>query len=422
MHVSGIRALPCTALAVALALLSFGSSARAATAPLTFNIGAGSSFDGAVRGNLTLTVITGTGRVSMSVSSTLLFGLSGTGTLNMNVAAGQTVGLAVAESNNTFSVVPTGSFTVDAPDNKVDAIPGVLDGGAPGSDGKWDMDVTTGQFGASVLRDLSVAVPDIGLNIQPGGGAINGTVNGNISLSFITLGVTGNVALTLSQVINAGLFGLTIDQADPYDLDPTSITNFGNGSHQLGPTLPDLSEESFVLPEVDVAGTVGGEFLANGHATLNAGILGTIFNQQILTNESIGALAEAIDFNTLLPGLLELLHFDTANVDYDDVSAVLVAGTGDEFLPFDIDLDEQVIPFAFNVPNPGTGNPRAQANVEGSFTLKISGSLEVNLNALLQGDKLTNAVNVVPEPSSFVLCGLAALGIVPVVWRRRKQR
>lgn len=407
-------------IASAFLLGVFAAHARAATAPLTFNIGAGSSFAGALGGNLTLTLVSGTGTVTMRFSSTIIFQVTGSASATINMAANQTAGITLNTANNTFNVQPAGSFTVHAQDDLQDATPGVLDGGIPGSDGKWDDADLDSVFTTTKVTGLNATVPNINANATILPHTLGGSINGTATIFSIPINVNGNLGVQVASV-NAGLSGLTIGQNSDTDVVLDPIDNFGDGNHVLG-NLPDLSGEQTVLQDTAIDGTVGGAIAGNVNANINTtGIVINLFNGPLLTNQSLGSIAEAIDLDEILPMLLQVLHHDTANLDYDDVSASIQTGTAGQFIDIPVDMPITNVPFNTTFAQ-NTGSPRFTGTIGGNLAFRITGNLQVKADIFLQGQQRANDVNVVPEPTSLALLGLGALGIVPFVRRRLRQR
>jgi hypothetical protein len=366
-----------------------------------------------------------------------------------------------------FASSVNGALSVTAGDNTANAVVGVLDGGVPGSDGKWDDPTQTGILNNAQANSFNVALDNpinAAANVTGSLGAafpndvvIPNVITGTFDVDLVIKN-SSNVNLNFSPVQNISLQNLTISSAVPIPLDIALAGNFVDGAHPVpgaNATL-DLSAGGLNV----VATTISGNLVADLMGTITGSIdlradisvlgLFTIpVNFDNVIDGDIGGgtislfeLNEAISLaDQELPFAITVLHQADANVDFDDVIASLASGTLGLTVPIDLsqenvllaipptsfEIGNQITPGAYNFPVSGTGYngtihlQHLAASLTGNVVLDLDASFELgaDLLATALGESL---INVVPEPGSMSLMAFAGLGLAGYFVRHRRRK
>ena len=154
----------------------------------------------------------------------------------------------------------------------------------------------------------------------------------------------------------------------------------------------------------------------NGHNITVAQILNeAVLNTGVLTKQGTGTLT-----------LTGALHFQggtdiqagTVNISTGAATQIgNVNGAG----TLDVENATSLSAFSVNVGNVtiGAGSSLATANV-GTNTLTIGAGSTVTITAIPGGPLAGGGLTVVPEPGTFAMLAMAALGLMAAAWRRRK--
>jgi len=362
-----------------------------------------------------------------------------------------------------FSSGITGSFDVTAGDNLANGVIGALDGGVPGSDGKWDDPGATGILNGAYAGNISVSAGSpinatanvtgsIGANI-PNNVVIPGAVNAGVVQGDLVVKNTSKLTVAFDPVQNISLQNLSISSSGPVSLaDPSFSNNFVEGAHPVSPTMLDLSTSGADLVSTRISGTLVADLTGTISGSIDlAANLKLVFGSfsinltTIDINDAVNGvlgggtlidLNEAVELNDQeLPFVIDVIHNASGDLDFDDIAAALLSGSGGLTVP--IDLTEAGLSIA--IPSsPFAIGPLAPINVNtsgqrGTVTVQtLSGTLggNVNLDLIanldLQADLVAGAlkeaaINVVPEPGSMLLMAFAGIGLVGFGTRRRRK-
>lgn len=465
-----------SALCSALALLGTAYG-QTATQTLNFNSGSfsgtlGGGIDVIVKSQNTAGTVFTQGMLNVTdldietkrdSSSNFLFPNS---TSNNNTAstviniAPTTIGIDVPTAN--FNSPITGSMDVTAGDNLANGVVGVLDGGVPGSDGKWDDPGQTGILNSASASNINVALSNpINATANVSGG-IAASIPNNITIPNIVdtsilnvdlvLKNSSTVAVNFQPVQSLSIANLAISAPQPIALPSPLAGNFIEGAHPVpgASAMLDLSAGGAGL----VSTTISGDLIADIMGTITGNLdlraelsliglinFGVDFND-VVDGELSEGVVSLIDLNedialndVSLPFIIQVLHDANTDVDFDDVVAQLMSGTLGLTLPIalmeqDIVLDLPATDFqiqnqSFNADvglftNGSVILHNLEATLGGQIVLDIDAELE--LNATLLAEALQeNAINVVPEPGSVLLMAFAGIGLVGYGLRRRRK-
>ncbi len=459
------------------------STARAQTATHTETISGGTGFSGTLGGDITIDV------KSQNTAQTVLtqgmlnvtdldievkndggfLNAFPNDTSNNNTASTPiditptTIGINIPTTS--FSSSVSGTFDVTAGDNLANDVVGVLDGGVPGSDGKWDDPNGTGILNNATAQNFNVGVDDPISATASVTGSINAGIPSDVTIPDIVdttifnadlrVKSSSNVQVNFSPSQNVSLANLSIGATTPVDLNVPLAGNFTDGNHPVsganGATLTlDLSAGGGDL----VATTISGDLVADIMGTISGnidiaadisiiGLINFTINQDNVVNGllsdgtvSLLDLSENLSLPSVdLPFTIQVLHEANTNVDFDDVFAQLQSGTLG--LTFPIALSEQDL--VLDLPatsfelselsthvDAGLGQHgdviihHLAATLGGQLVLDVGADLELNANLLATAYD-NSAINVVPEPGSVTLLAFAGVGLVGYCLRRRRR-
>lgn len=359
--------------------------AYGATATQNLTISGGTGFSGTIGGDITAVVKNQTTDGSVKTQGLLnitdldiqtkssggFFNVFPNSTSNNNTAstkiniAPTTVGINIPTTP--FSSPVSGAVSVTAGDNVADEVPGSIDPGVPGSDGKWDDPAKTGilngasadSFGVSLNNDINAAATVSG-GFQasiPSNVTIPNVVNTTFLDVDLVLKNSSTVSVNFAPSQNMSLKNLTLTTSSPIALGSPS-TNFTPTAHPTGYPQLDLSTAGAGLVQTTVSGTLVADLMGtvDGSIDLRANIevIGIItfpvdFDNAIDGQLSNGvvpliALNESIALPDVeLPFFFSVLHSPTANIDVDDVFASLATGTFGLTLPVSVSEPDVVL-------------------------------------------------------------------------------
>jgi hypothetical protein len=465
------RVLSSSALCAALA---FGGSAFGQTATQNLPINTG-SFSGNLGGTITADVKNTSGAVLDINTLRIITQKTGGGFFNVfpnsdtttnpapipiSIGASQ-VGINIPTTP--FNSGITGSFDVTAGDNLANAVPGVLDGGVPGSDGKWDDPGQTGILNNASASNINVSLGSpinatanvsgsIGASI-PNNITVPGAVNAGLIQGDLIVKNSSNLAVTFDPVQQVSIQNLSISSPGPVPLDyPGGPGNFVDGAHPVSPMMLDLSTQGADLVSTtisgtlvaDITGTISGSIDLAANLRLSfSGIninLSTI-NIDDAVNGVLGGgtlidLNEGISLSdTELPFVINVIHNASGDVDFDDVAASLMSGSLGLTVPISLSqpgLSIAIPSSPFSI-GPLPAIPVNSSGQQGNVIVQtLSGTLGGNINLdltanlglqadLVAGALKTAAINVVPEPGSVLLMAFAGLGLAGYGIRRRRK-
>jgi hypothetical protein len=455
------------------AFLALSTAVQAQTATQTLNFDGTSSFSGALGGTITGTVL-GTSSAQINITDLDVRTVSDGGFLNVfpnssttnNTA---TIPIAVNPSSvnitiptTNFSSPLTGSFDVTAGDNLANGVVGALDGGVPGSDGKWDDPLSTGILNnatASNFQGTLTNAINAPANVS---GGISASVPSNVTIpnvidtSIIDADLivknSSNVQVNFSPAQNISLQNLSLGATTPVSLNNPASGNFVDGAHPVpgaSATL-DLSAGGADLVSTTITGTIVSDIMGTitGSIDLAAaiklpiiGTVGTFDIDNVIDGELSDGEVSLIDLNedislsdTELPFVITVLHEANTDVDFDDVAASIASGTLGLSFPISITQSGVAIDLpATTFEESGLSFHVNQSGQKGTVYLdhlaaSISGTINLDLaaNLTLQADLLANAfqsaaINVVPEPGSVLLMAFAGIGLIGYGIRRRRK-
>lgn len=463
---------------VTIAAVTLSSSVQAQTSTKVLNFSGGTGFSGTLDGSITATVKSQTDDASQQTGAVIditdldIDFIRGGGFLNFfpngdsrNNTASAAINIANSvvgiELNNTaFSSTVSGSLNVTAGDALQNGVVGALDGGIPGSDGAWDDPGKTGILNGAVVNSVSVTT-DSGISASAAvtGGLAASLIN-DVTIPDVVTGILGldlrlknssSITVDFDSVQNITLNSVTISTSQPIGLN-TPVSNFVEGTHPASPSQLDLSVSGAALATTTISGILSadltGTISANLDLAADLSIIGIGFTVDFddvvngpLSEPGITLLSlnEAISLpNVDLPFLVTLFHEPTADVDFDDISALLQSGTLGLSVPFSI--TEEVV---LSIPNVGfaLGSDSGLSGIAGSFPVSAAGQsgtvelehlaaslggqvvLDLDADLLLSANLLATAfqsaaINVVPEPTSGIFLACAIFGAAT---RRRRS-
>ncbi len=386
-----------------------------------------------------------------------------------------TIGVALPTSP--FSSGVGGSVSITANDAISNALPGVIDAGVPGSDGAWDAPIGVGYLPNAQFNSASVMVNSpISSNANLTGGPIVATIPNDVTIPNVVSGLiqvdlrlkqSSTVTVAFDPVQAVSIQNLTLATSASIPLNYELPDQFAPGSHPApGATaMLDLSTGGTALASTQISGTlvsdITGTISANvdiaADVRLDLGIFGQplvgTFDQNDVINGPISTgsllnLNEDISLaDTQLPFSISVIHDANIDVDFDDVIAQLLSGTFGFTFPIGITQPNVVLPIpltSFLIANQsfsinerlidlpfGDGGDtfargnvnlqRLEGNLSGNIVIDIDADLA--LNATLFAQALGQArINVVPEPGSSILLGLAALSLTCRRSRIRREQ
>ncbi len=468
-----LPALLCAGLAAA-------STAHAQTATHTMNLTGGTGFSGTLGGDIGIDVksqnTAGTIQTQgmLNVTDLDIQTINDGGFLNFfpnSTSNNNTASTPIAITPTTiginipstpFSSPVSGSFDVTAGDNLANGVVGVLDGGVPGSDGKWDDPSSTGILNGATAQNTNVSVNNPITATATVSGSINAAIPNDVTIpNVVNTSVlsadlrvknSSNVQVNFSPTQNVSLQGLTLGATTPVALTNPLSGNFVDGAHPVpgaGPTL-DLSAGGIDLVSTtvsgnlvaDIMGTITGSIDIAADISIIGLINFTVNEDNVVDGLLSDGTVSLIDLNeslTLpnvdLPFSFQVLHEANTNVDFDDVFAALQSGTLGFTLPISLTQPDVVLDLpatSFELSNlstyvdAGSGQHgyvninHLAATLGGQLVLDIGANLSLNADLLATAYD-NSAINVVPEPGSALLMAVAGLGLVGCGIRRRRK-
>lgn len=370
--------------------------------------------------------------------------------------------LSINIPQQSFGSSLSGSLSVTAGDTLANQVVGVLDGGAPGSDGAWDDPGQTGILNNAVVNSVTLTAN----NPINAAANVSGGFNFGIGNDLLIPDVIDNFFVNASfRLKQSSTFGINLDSAQNISLQNLTITtstpvplntpgnNFVESAHPTGVPQLDLTTEGVGFVETVVSGSLVADLTGSivGNVDLAADItaLGfipfTINFNDVLNGNLAGPGVSLLDLSETisipgvpLPFLFSVLHEPTANVDFDDVIAEIQAGTFGFELPFSVS-EEVILPlsgldftienqqFSFDVEDPLLGIDIGGGNATVDLAASLGGNIVFDLNAdlslgldLVASAFQANAINVIPEPTSGLF--LACIGFAAGVVVRRQRR
>lgn len=382
-----------------------------------------------------------------------------TATTPINIA--QTT-LNISLPGTTFNSGVLGSISVTGNDQIVNGIPGVLDPGAPGSDGAWDAPPYFGFIPNAQLNNASVTmISPISSSAIVSGGPIVASIPNDVTIPNVVSGLirvdlrvkrTSTVTVAFDPVQSVSIQNLSLSTTSPLPIDIEMDDQFAPGSHPAsGATaMLDLSTGGGAIVNTQISGNlvssirgiVSAKVDIAADVRLDLGSLGQplvgSFNQDNVINGPLST-GSLLDLNqvislpdTQLPFGINIIHDANTNVDLDDVIVEILSGTAGFTFPIGITQPDVILPipatnflianqsFAINnrlidLPFGDGGDTfargtvtlqRLEGNLSGNIVMDINANL--NLSADLIAQALGQAkINVVPEPGSPALVCLA---------------
>lgn len=404
-------------------LLAISASAHAAPLTQTFNVATGGadSLTGTIGGSLKAQATGGSivaNFTDVDIDTNILDFTNRTGQVTLNVNTSTSV-VNLNLPNTNFSSPLTGSLSGTADDSAYDVAPGTFGWLAPGTDGRWDDPNNTSSFVNAGFSGASLATSsNINIAATTSGG-IFGTGSGNINLGtvlFQTLRLnvlnTSTFAATFDPIQSVSVQNLSLSTSAPFATN-LPVSNFVEASHPVGSFVPDLSVNGGGLVSTTVSGNLVANLTGSISATLNLSVTWGSITLTTLNNAFNGALfsgnlftiTESVNLTETLPFVFSILHEPTANVDYDDVVAMLQTGTLGAQFPLTINETTNVAvpPTAIAIQNLSTPSGTVRINdldIVGNLTGNISANLTgtANLGAdLLAQAIMTSAANIQPQ-------------------------
>jgi hypothetical protein len=363
-----------------------------------------------------------------------------------------------------FSSGVAGSFSVTAGDVIANGVPGVVDGGVPGSDGKWDDPLQTGILNGATASDFNITATNPINATASVSGSINANIPSNITISNavdagavrgdLVIKNSSNLTVAFDPVQNISLQSLSITSSGSVPLDtPGGPGNFLDGAHPVAPATLDLSTSGADLVTTtisgvllaDLTGTISGSIDMAANLRLQFGSFSIPLSTINLDDAINGVLGGGtlIDLNEdislddqELPFVINVIHNASGDFDFDDVVASLLSGSLGLTVPIDIAqtgllIDIPASPFSIGPLEPirvNTSGQQGDVIVEtvsgylgGTVHLDLLAHLDLNAD-LVAGALKTGVINVVPEPGSVVLMAYAGLGLVGYGIRRRRNK
>ncbi len=469
------RVLTSTALCAALAI-SGTAYGQTATQNLPINSG---NFSGSIGGTITADV-KNTSSAALDINTLRIRTVRGNNGLPFNagnvfpnsvtttnpapipIAIGATqVGINIPTTP--FNSGISGSLDVTAGDNLANAIPGVLDGGVPGSDGKWDDPGQTGILNGATATNMNIAVGSAINATANVSGSINASIPNNVTIPGVVSSSpifgdlvvknTSTLSVAFNPVQNISLQNLSISSAGPVALNsPGGPGNFVDGAHPVSPIMLDLSTSGADLVSTTISGTLVADLVGtiSGSIDLAANLRLSFasFNINLTTIQLDDVVNGVLGSGTLLnlnenislagqelPFLINVIHNASGDVDFDDVAASLLAGSLGITVPIDLtqlglNIAIPATNFSLTAINAIGVNTAGQAGtvdieevsgtISGNVNLDLLASIDLNATAVAGAFKQA-AINVVPEPGSVLLMAFAGIGLVGYGIRRRRK-
>jgi hypothetical protein len=204
--------------------------------------------------------------------------------------------------------------------------------------------------------------------------------------------------------------------ASPLTINIQNLGNFQLMLSTSGANITDLRFDSTGSSPVGVGDTYG--IPGNFSGLINGNIVGSLVNIPLIGSINLGTLFTLTNapfsFPTAaLPGVVTLTDLQGGFPPFpNDMGANFAAA-----IPFNVPIPLS-IPLNVNQPNNNVPNGSS-----GFKTLFINGNLNVTLTMNNPNYNLNGQVNqvLIPEPSSIALAGFGLVGLVGLIWRRRRR-
>jgi len=470
-----VRFQALTMAAALFAALNLAQVASAQTSTKNLTINGGTGAIGTIGGTITATVKSQTDDATVQTGGALnitdldIRTVSSGGFLNFfpnSNSQNNTAVVPIAIANTAVGItIPTapisspisGSVSITAGDTLANGIVGVIDNGVPGSDGAWDDPTGTGilnnatvnSFTTTLVNDISsVANLTGGLGFTiPNDVTIPNVVDTLLIDADLRLKNSSTVDIVFDPIQNIALKNFSISSSAPLPLN-TAVGNFVEASHPTGFPQSDLSVRGIGLIATTVSGVLAADLTGTvvGSIDLAADltIIG-LFNTTVdLDNVLDGNLSdpgisllnlnEAISLPDIdLPFSLTVLHEPTADVDFDDILAMIQTGTFGFEVPVSIleeatlnlpslgfQLSNQVFPVSSGLNSGDVIIDNLEAEVTGQVVLEIIADLVLDMNVLTSAFE-ASAINVIPEPTSFAFLAISGFAMGGTRSRRRRS-
>jgi len=348
---------------------------------------------------------------------------------NAQVNVGGTLNLGASESGN-----GTINLTCDTGETASLSANRMIVGGINSSSGwAWSNGTfnVSGKAKATVTNDLIIGQ---GFNAW---GAVNVYGNASLNVGSVTLGaangaggklnvydnavlsVTGNVDVSVSS----GATDTPTRQINVYNNGTTTVGgNLTVGARNDNGTPADPSDDYNVSGTVNI--TDNGILKVAGTTTLIGGSLLNISNSGSVDLNDLVVRDSSVDFYSISPShVMEAdcfsghihVHVNHIIIDVTWGDALSVLSIGD------IDSPAHLQSETITVGTLNIDNGIVTAKSVSVDTLTIGAGSTLVINAISGGPSSGGELTLVPEPSTFVLLAIAALGLIGGAWRRRNS-
>ena len=323
----------------------------------------------------------------------------------------------------------SGQVTVTADDQLADIVPGQIDSGVAGADGRWDGGAGTGALSNAMARGFGVSLD----NDLPTGVNASGSIHASIPSDIVFPGIVDTTFIDADLVVkNTSTVSINLDNAQSLSIQNLAMStseilpmafpqsNFNESTHPAGYAVSDLSTLGFDLLETtltgtlnaNLTGTITGSIDLRADLTIGLTEVGltlpvTLDLDNVLDGNLSNGSVDLFDIgqgfnlsNVELPFAVSVLHEPTTNVDFDDIIAQVASGTFGLTIPLDFATSDVV----FDIPN--TPFLLENLNFQINETVGIfpaEGTVEIERLEGVLGGRLATDVDIGLEISASLL-------------------